>query len=211
MSYSFSNAQEEKQKVGTKASTGIHDFKIKSIETELVTGKDGKEDWTKGVVVLEVTKTIEGRDSVGRTINYDILYPNSQESADKLAKRIIHIFSKVSTTANIDKVKEAIQKLDLTSIETLVKGLKKIAEGRELRLKVVATQDGKYPTIPLYFAGYAETIDTNPTQLVYNEEKEGIKTQPKGAEDAKADNTYTFPETDQSKSSPKTEDELPPF
>ena len=38
----------------------------------------------------------------------------------------------------------------------------------------------------MYYAGYAETIDTVPTQLVYDEEKEGVKTQPKGAENAKA-------------------------
>jgi hypothetical protein len=209
--FSFSGVQEAKQSVGTKTSTGIHEFLVKSIDTEVVKGKDGGEDWTKGVVVLETTKTIVGKDSVGKSINYDILFPKDAEGAEKLGKRLIHIFSKVSTAAKVDVVKEAIQKLDLTSIDTLIKGLKKIAEGRSLRMKVVATQDGKYPQIPLYYAGYAETIDTNPSELKYDEEKEGIKSQPKGAEDAKVDNTYTFPETDQSKPSPKTEDELPPF
>jgi len=186
--FSFNNVQEVKQSVGTKTSTGIHEFLIKSIDTEVVKGKDGKEDWTKGVVVLECTKSNVAKDleySVGKTINYDIMFPRDAEGAEKLGKRLIHIFSKIATTANTEKVKEAIQKLDLTNIDTLIKGLKKIAEGRYLRLKVVATQDGKYPTIPLYYAGYAETIDTFPTQLAYDEEKEGIKTQPKGAENAK--------------------------
>ena len=34
--FSFNNVQEVKQSVGTKTSTGIHEFLIKSIDTELV-------------------------------------------------------------------------------------------------------------------------------------------------------------------------------
>lgn len=187
--FSFNNVQEVKQSVGTKTSTGIHEFLIKSIDTEVVKGKDGKEDWTKGVVVFECTKSNIAKDldySIGKTINYDIMFPRDAEGAEKLGKRLIHIFSKIATKEKIETVKEAIQKLDLSSIETLMKGLSKIITGRNIRLKIVATQDGKYPTIPLYYAGYAETIDTVPTQLVYDEEKEGVKTQPKGAENAKA-------------------------
>jgi len=187
--FSFNNVQEVKQSVGTKVSTGIHEFKILEPTIEDVKGKDGNPDWKKGVVVFECIKSNQAKDldySTGKTINYDIMFPRDAEGAEKLGKRLIHIFSKIATKEKIETVKEAIQKLDLSSIETLMKGLSKIIIGRNIRLKIVATQDGKYPTIPLYYAGYAETIDTNPTQLVYNEEKEGVKQQPKGAEDAKA-------------------------
>jgi len=187
--FSFNNVQEVKQSVGTKVSTGIHEFKILEPTIEDVKGKDGNPDWKKGVVVFECIKSNQAKDldySTGKTINYDIMFPRDAEGAEKLGKRLIHIFSKIATKEKIETVKEAIQKLDLSSIETLMKGLSKIIIGRNIRLKIVATQDGKYPTIPLYYAGYAETIDTVPTQLVYDEEKEGIKTQPKGAEDAKA-------------------------
>ena len=186
--FSFNNVQEVKQSVGTKVSTGIHEFKILEPTIEDVKGKDGNPDWKKGVVVFECTKSNIAKDldySIGKTINYDIMFPRDAEGAEKLGKRLIHIFSKIATKEKIETVKEAIQKLDLSSIETLMKGLSKIIIGRNIRLKIVATQDGKYPTIPLYYAGYAETIDTVPTQLVYDEEKEGVKTQPRGAENAK--------------------------
>jgi hypothetical protein len=172
--FSFNNVKEEVQKTGTKASTGIHDFKINSIVIEEVQGKNDNPDWKKGKVVFEVTKTIEGKDSVGKTIDYDILFPRDQESAEKLGKRLMHIFSKISTKDKIDNVKSAIQKLDLSSIDTLMAGIKKIADGRSLRLKVVGDKNRQYPVIPLYYAGYAETIDTNPSELVYNESTEGL-------------------------------------
>jgi hypothetical protein len=172
--FSFNNVKEEVQKTGTKASTGIHDFKINSIVVEEVQGKNDNPDWKKGKVVFEVTKTIEGKDSIGKTIDYDILFPRDQESAEKLGKRLMHIFSKISTKDKIDNVKSAIQKLDLSSIDTLMAGIKKIADGRSLRLKVVGDKNRQYPVIPLYYAGYAETIDTNPSELVYNESTEGL-------------------------------------
>jgi hypothetical protein len=178
----FANIEEVKQKTSVKISTGIHEVKIVSVDVEEVKGKDGKEDWKKGSVVFECTKTNEGRDSVGKTIKYDILYPQDEVGFEKLGKRLIHIFSKISTKEKIGVVKQAIQKMDFNSIEELVKCLKKLAEGRSLRLKVVATQDGLYPTIPLYYAGYAETIDTVPSELKYDDSKEGTKQAPKGAE-----------------------------
>lgn len=188
---SFGNVQEEKAKQGVKATTGIHEFKVVDVFTEEVKGKDGAANWKKGVVVLECTKSIVAKDleySVGKTINYDILYPKDQESAEKTGKRLIHMFSKISTKDKIETVKLVIQKLDLTSIDTLMEGLSKIIKGRSLRLKVVCTQDGKYPQIPLYYAGYAETIDTVPSELKYDESKEGTVTQPKNAE--KATNSF---------------------
>ncbi len=175
--FSFANTKEEVQKVGTKASTGVHDFKINSITVEEVKGKNDNPDWKKGRVVFEATKTLVGKDlaySVGKTIDYDILFPKDAEAAEKLGKRLLHIFSKVSTKDKVDVVKTAIQKLDLTSIDTLMAGLKKIADGRSLRLKIVGDKDRQYPMIPLYYAGYAETIDTNPSELVYDEDREGL-------------------------------------
>jgi hypothetical protein len=61
-------------------------------------------------------------------------------------------------------------------------GIKKIAENRSLRLKVVANKEGKYPMIPMYYSGYAETIDTNPSELRYDAEKEGTKSFPSNTE-----------------------------
>lgn len=177
MGFSFKDTQEEVAKVGVKASVGIHEFKIKEIKVEEIKGKDGKDDWEKGSVIFEVIKSNIAKDldySIGKTIEYSILFPKDQEGAEKLGKRLIHIFSKVSTKDKIDTIKEAIKKLDLTSIKTLIEGLKKIAEGRSLRLKIVADQEGKYPMIPLYYQGYAETIDTNPSQLTFDESKEGL-------------------------------------
>lgn len=207
--FSFNNIQEVKPTVGTRASTGIHHFLVKSVEVETVKGKDNNPDWEKGVVTFEVTKTLVGKDSVGKIITYDIMFPRDQVGAEKLGKRLIHIFSKISTSDKVEKVKEAIQKLDLSSISTLVKGLEKIAKGRQLKLKVVGDQERKYPTIPLYFSGYAECIDVEPTQLIYSEEKEGLIQQPKGAENAKEDSS-SIPSTDEGVPSIEdTNDELP--
>lgn len=171
--FSFNNV-EEAQQSGIKASTGVHDFKLASIGVEVVKGKGDAADWKKGVVVFEAIKTLEGRNSVGKTMDYDILFPKDEEGAEKLGKRLLHIFSKISTKDKIDTVKAAIKKLDLTDIDTLMAGLKKIAEGRSLRLKIVGNKDRQYPMIPLYYSGYAETIDTVPSELVYNEDTEGL-------------------------------------
>lgn len=174
MGFSFEKTEEEVRTGGIKASVGIHDFKVKEIKVEEVKGKEDRPDWKKGVVVFEATKTIAGKDSIGKTMDYSILFPNSEEAAEKLGKRLLHIFSKVSTKDKIDLVKQSIKKLDLTSIDTLMAGLKKIADGRSLRLKIVRDRDGKYPMIPLYYAGYAETIDTNPSELVFDEATESL-------------------------------------
>ncbi len=194
MSFSFDQVEEAKQTKGTKISTGVHEVKIKEVKVEEVKGKDGNPDWKKGMVVFEATKTIQGKDSVGKTIDYQITMPkdpsevkagnnnNKLSDGEKLGKRLFHIFNKISTTDKKDTVTATLKKLDLSSIDTLMAGLKKLAEGRSLRIKVIADQDGKYPMIPLYYAGYAETIDTNPSELVYDEAKEGTKTSPKGAE-----------------------------
>lgn len=180
--FSFSKTEEVKQTVGVKASTGIHEFKIVSVDIIEIKGKDGNPDWEKGQLNLVCTKTIEGKDSVGKTMNYDILYPKDEEGAEKLGKRLMHILSKVSTKDKIETVKDSIKKLDLTSIKSLMNGIKKIVENRSLRLKIVANREGKYPTIPLYYSGYAETIDTNPSELRYDANKEGIKTAPTNTE-----------------------------
>jgi hypothetical protein len=156
MAKSFGGVQETTTKVGTKITTGIHEVKIKTVEIVDVPGKDGKPDWKKGNVVFECTKTIEGKDSVGKTIDYQITMPldwdavnpgkngkNTLSNGDKLGKRLIHIFNKVSTSDKKDTVTAAIQKLDLTSITTLMTGLKKLVEGRSIRLLVIADEDRK--------------------------------------------------------------------
>ena len=57
--FSFNNAEEAK--TGTKASTGIHEFKVKDIVVETIAGKDGKPDWKLGKVTLGCTKTLDGK------------------------------------------------------------------------------------------------------------------------------------------------------
>jgi hypothetical protein len=197
MSQSFSfKVATESSKV-KRTNTGIHDFKVADVTKELIPGKNGKEDWYKVVVLFEVEKTIQGDPCVGSQINYDITMPNTQAAFDFTSASQLHIFSKTTTSANVEKLKEAIKKFEVGSIDDYLKLFIQF-KGKKVRLVVTGDSKkengtwnyiGAFSTIPMFAGGVAETIDSNTAEdgkyngtLTYDEKKQGLVKEPKNAE-----------------------------
>lgn len=126
--------------------------------------------------------------------------------------RLIHIFSNMVDFDNKEKAITHLQAIEATSFKDLAGKIIKVimSKDRKAKFKLVSNKSGKTAVFPNYYQGFVECYDLSPSKLTFDV-KDKFPTAPVNAENAKADNTYTFPDTDQSKSSPKTEDELPPF
>jgi hypothetical protein len=183
----FGNTKEEVKTPGIRISPGIHHVKIKSIE--LTEWKDKLDNVNKkGVILFECIKTLEGTDSVGKEMPFDLMWPRvvptpteeDKKKVENFQKRLMHMFNKCAGSAKVEAVTSYINKLRVSNIDELVAELKKNFEGKEINILVIATdgKDGKqYPNIPLFTSGVCECADVEKTSLKFDPVKQGYKKQ----------------------------------
>lgn len=182
----FGNTKEEIKTPGIRIAPGIHHVKIKSIE--LTEWKDKLDNINKkGVILFECLQTIEGTESIGKEMPFDLMWPRVEEKptpegttkVENFQKRLMHMFNKCGGTAQVEAITSYINKLRVANIDELVAELKKNFESKELRVLVIATlneKDGKqYPNIPLFTSGVCECADVEKTALRFDPVKQGYK------------------------------------
>jgi hypothetical protein len=173
MSFSFKNTQED-QSNSQYVRPGIQEVDIKEIYYQPIgpNVKEGQkpENSTveKGVFVL-TTKD-------GASFNYDVLNPDSPEKAEKMMKRMMHFLSKTGKSSEVEALKAKIQTIEAKDFKELIDIFSKRFTGKSVRIKFVATErSGKYYTsVPNFLSGWAESVDVNPSKLIWDEAKDGM-------------------------------------
>ncbi len=184
--FDFSANDEQKQNNFTYVGTGIHDFDMKKIyfqpQGESVNGETKKDGspLTFGLPQIRIqavaTATHAGKDSVGAEITLSILDPfgDASKAKDRM-DRIVHIFSNMSSTALKPNALAWFKKLKVADLQDLGNKLGATFSGKKVRFKLIATQDGKYATLPNFYTGFAEPVDTpiEKSLLQYDEDRDG--------------------------------------
>lgn len=171
--FSFKDVQEEVGNNNQYIKTGINDITIKEIYHQPI-GANIKADKKpasitieKGVFVLESKE--------GGIFDYDVLAPKNVEQSDKMMKRLLHFLSKTGKASEVESMKARLQNLEASDFKDLITKLAKVFTGKSVRVKFVGSYpDRNFTSVPNYLSGWAECIDVNPTQLRYDEAKEGL-------------------------------------
>lgn len=185
--FDFKDAEEQASGLSF-VTCGIHDFKVLRIFYQPVgesvggeTKKDGSfYNFTKEQirVEVEVFETHAGGDCKGAKSVFGVLDPTDPDPKKHKGRmdRIMHIFCNMTTSDKKDAAKEFMRKINVKSMKELAKKLAPLAE-RTVRLKFIANQEGTFPQLPNYYAGFAECTDVpfEKSILKYDESKEGVK------------------------------------
>lgn len=209
MGLNFKDTEEAVSSNVVYVGTGIHDFKVEKIYFqpvgESVNGEIKKDKSPVSFtleqirVQLSCIKTYAGKDSAGGSVTVSVLAPKTDtpEKTKGGLQRIMHIFANMTTADKKDKATAYIKAIDAPTLEAFAKKLKPF-EGKTVRYKLIADQNGKYAQLPNYYGGFAEPADVafESSSLKYDPAKEGTKTQPKNAEPVDSEVAVAVSDTD---------------